>query len=375
MPPPSRFHSLDALRGVAALSVVCFHWPNMFYEGTTQRAGFDPALLPLYPVLRLFYDSGHLAVDLFFGLSGFIFFWLYAERVARKDVSAGRFFMLRFSRLYPLHAATLLLVLVAQVLYFHERGDYFVWGHIDLRHFVLHVFMSASVGLEQGLSFNGPVWSISIEAVLYALFFVVCAVRLHKPWILALLSLAGFFALWRLYPPIGRGVGSFFLGGCVYYAYLRIVAGRWHAEATWICLALAALSWGAALWFTYFPLPDTAPTLLQRVAWRFPVFVLFPLTILALALVETQRGSLGERLSFLGDISYSSYMLHFPLQLVVTLLFVQLGWGTGAFASPFGLLAFFGLLLACSWASYHYLEMPAQDYLRGLQAKRAVAAR
>jgi peptidoglycan/LPS O-acetylase OafA/YrhL len=368
MPPPQRFHSLDALRGVAALAVVCFHWPNMFYDGTAQRAGFSAGDLPLYRVLRIFYDSGHLAVDLFFGLSGFIFFWLYAERVARRDVSPGRFFMLRFSRLYPLHALTLLLVLAGQVLYLRERGDYFVWGHNDARHFAMHVAMASSVGLEQGLSFNAPVWSVSVEAVLYGLFFLVCAARLQRPWLLALLSLAGFFLLWRIYPPLGRGVGSFFLGGCLYFAYLRVVGSRWRKTATWTVAAVAAASWGAALWFTHSPLPEDAPSILQRVAWRFPVFVLFPATILSLALLETARGSLGRRVSFLGDISYSSYMLHFPLQLGLTLLFMQLGWGTGAFGTVAGLAAFFVLLIACSLASYRYLEMPAQAYLRNRRA-------
>src|SRR5207244_9707990 len=43
--------------------------------------------------------------------------------------------------------------------------------------------------------------------------------------------------------------------------------------------------------------------------------LLFPLTILTLAVWEARRGRLGRRLAFVGQISYSSYLLHFPLQM------------------------------------------------------------
>lgn len=99
-----RFRSLDALRGVAALSVVLWHWKHFFFVGYALPVDFDEAAQPLYSLLRVFYDFGWLAVDLFFLLSGFIFFRLYSQRIENRDISAARFSAHRFSRLYPLHS-------------------------------------------------------------------------------------------------------------------------------------------------------------------------------------------------------------------------------------------------------------------------------
>src|SRR6185436_12525906 len=109
---PGRMHSLDALRGIAALAVVFWHWPHFFYSGTTLAAGFDREAQPFYEVFKIFYRHGILAVDLFFLLSGFIFFWLYAKTISARRLTPREFFVLRVSRLYPLHLVTLLLVAI-----------------------------------------------------------------------------------------------------------------------------------------------------------------------------------------------------------------------------------------------------------------------
>ena len=90
-------------------------------------------------------------MDLFFALSGFIFFWLYAEAITERRVSAREFFVLRFSRLYPLHLATLLAVAAEQTLFLHLTGRYFVYGGNDGYHFLLNLGMASSWGFERGL--------------------------------------------------------------------------------------------------------------------------------------------------------------------------------------------------------------------------------
>uniref|UniRef100_UPI001C309864 hypothetical protein n=1 Tax=Stenotrophomonas sp. GbtcB23 TaxID=2824768 RepID=UPI001C309864 len=92
--------------------------------------------------------------------------------------------------------------------------------------------------------------------------------------------------------------------------------------------------------------------------------LLFPLTIVALALAETWRGTLGRRVSFIGHLSYSSYLLHFPLQLSFVSLVSVLGVDRGFFYSRASFLLFVGVLLPLCFASYYWLELPAQRYLR-----------
>jgi len=97
---------------------------------------------------------------------------------------------------------------------------------------------------------------------------------------------------------------------------------------------------------------------------KWPQVTLFPSIILLLALVETNRGSLGKKFAFLGDISYSSYLLHFPLQLFLMILILSLSIDQNVFLSSGMLVAFFSVLLPVSYASYHHFELPMQSFLR-----------
>jgi peptidoglycan/LPS O-acetylase OafA/YrhL len=69
--------------------------------------------------------------------------------------------------------------------------------------------------------------------------------------------------------------------------------------------------------------------------------VMFPLTILSLALLETRRGTLGRGFSVIGDISYSMYLLHFPLQLLMALLVIELRVDKSIYSSTLVLRALF----------------------------------
>ena len=171
---PSRFYSLDVLRGVAALSVVFWHWQGFFLPSNKQGASFSIQQQPMFEFFYVFYEKGYEAVNLFFCLSGFIFFWLYSERIAEKSLTNGPFAVLRLSRLYPLHFATLLFVAAGQFVYMRITKTYFVYPFNDTYDFFLNLFFASAWGLEKGNSFNSPVWSVSVEILLYAIFFVFC---------------------------------------------------------------------------------------------------------------------------------------------------------------------------------------------------------
>jgi len=372
-PLPSRFYSLDVLRGLAALCIVLWHWPIFFWTGTTPGMGPGTPLAmgmqPLFSIFFLPYRAGLYAVDLFFTLSGFIFFWQYARPIVERTVSAREFFVLRFSRLYPLHGLTLLLVVIGQALHQRLAGSPFVYQHNDAYHFVLNVLFASSWGVEQGYSWNAPAWSISVEVALYVLFFFVCRVvsrvlPLRLP-LLAGLAAVGFLVLTRVYPPLGRGLGSFYLGGCAYVVYARLVRGGAGTAVAQAVAAAALLLWAASLILTAGNVFWGLFGGLWRYAENFASIALFPLTVLALALVETQRGTFGKRVAMLGDLSYSSYLLHFPLQLWVTIGVVWLGLPKAVFLSPLSLLGFFALLLPTALLSYRCFERPAQRFIRG----------
>jgi peptidoglycan/LPS O-acetylase OafA/YrhL len=363
-----RLHSLDALRGVAALAVVFWHWQHFGLIGSVTQA-FEREQQPLYGLFRLFYDHGLLAVDLFFSLSGFIFFWLYSQRISTHGITPAQFFILRFSRLFPLHIATLLFVAIGQAIHIASHGHGYVYANTDVRHFVLNLFLISSVGLEKGASFNAPIWSVSVEGLLYLIFFAFCRLRLNRPRILLVASVIGFTVLHQVYSPVGRGVGSFFLGGFTYFVYTHVRSRADSRSVSVIVIGMTILLWVTTLSFMYLGSASDQHSLLWQLSGalppdRFAEIALFPMSILSLALFEARIALKVPALELLGSISYSSYLLHFPLQLVIALTLPAAGVGTEFFQSAASLILFFLLLISMSLASYRYLEMPAQLWIR-----------
>jgi peptidoglycan/LPS O-acetylase OafA/YrhL len=185
----SRLVYIDSLRGIASLAVaVFFHYRH--FSSLFQPGGAPPRSAPFYTLLRPLYNYGYLAVDVFFILSGFIFCHVYAESIRSRRVTAWKFFVHRFSRLYPLHFATLCVTGVLVYAFRHQTGRFPVYQYNGLQDFVLNVLFLQSGVLDRGMSFNGPSWSLSIEALLYFCFFVWACRSGRLRWIAAILLAA-----------------------------------------------------------------------------------------------------------------------------------------------------------------------------------------
>lgn len=123
----------------------------------------------------------------------------------------------------------------------------------------------------------------------------------------------------------------------------------------------------SALAFALLALTDLRETLLVPLA--------FAAMLLALAL---DNGPVARLLSTrplvgLGDASYATYLVHFPLLIVVKLVAVD----ADLQIAPLVLAAYLTVLLALSGGLYCWLEKPAQRWLNGrmpFAERRAVAA-
>ena len=371
-PIPKRFHSLDVLRGIAALSVVLWHWQHFFAPLNPRGVPLDLERQPFFPYLSFFYRHGYTAVELFFCLSGFVFVWLYSGPVARREMPFGRFAMLRLSRLYPLHLATLLIVAAGQQLFWRITTHYFVYPVNDAYHFILNLLFASSWGFQKAYSFNAPIWSVSVEIFLYAVFYVLCRYLRPRPAAMALATVCGGFLLDPL-RPLGQGLVFFFLGGLGFKAYeaiLRRNALRW---AAWCVPVLTLACWiGAARVAAWQP-PDAIAPAVRRFGddgFGIAIHLLFPLTVLSLALMETLRGSLGKRVAFIGDLTYSSYLLHFPLQLALATTVAACSIPPDVFYSRGLFVGFIAVLSMASYGSYRWFEVPVQRWIRKRYAGR-----
>ncbi|WP_293303672.1 acyltransferase family protein [Pedobacter sp. UBA5917] len=380
--PPKYFHTFDIIRGIAAVVVILNHWEFFYFEKSTWvKEGIDKTTLPFYTYLSAIYNHGVIAVDLFFLLSGFIFFWLYAERIAKGKMNFGKFMVFRISRLYPIHLVTLLSVAVLQWLMIKNTGHYFIVLFNDSYHFILNLLFMQSWGIEKGASFNGPSWSASVEAFLYLLFFFICYVRMqHNKWLLLLLMPVGIFIQYY-YSLIGKGMYSFFLGALVYYIYTWMLKENRNKKYLSSLIVFTILLWGilfAEYYFGYlrdifmkqylhlFPhkTPASAEIALGLVKNFIFRTLVSPCTILALALWETNKGGISKKWAAVGNCSYAMYMVHFSLQIAFVLIANTFHIDNHVFRSPITVLVFFLILVPLSLILYYYFEFPAQEKIR-----------
>lgn len=379
-----RLYSLDAFRGLAALTIIMWHWQHFFALSGQWQRGWQRDWQPFWSLLKPFYLEAWAAVDLFFALSGFVFFWLYGQAIREGKIAPGKFALLRFSRLYPLQLLTLLIITGLQAMFHGRTGAYFIFPADDWGRFVAHFFMVQQLAPPNVIqTFNGPSWTVSIEAGLYVLFFLICRLRLNGPRIALVVALAGIFLYdWNSF--IARGLMGFFLGGLAYYAVEKVRMGaharRWSQVICVAALALWALVFAEIL---YGPIHNALSRIADNVpdgwdyytdnaddifhvAW---IFSVVPLTIVALALSEAVLGLFGaayRRISFLGDISYSVYMLHFPLQTVCVLLALRFGLQPMDFMHDRVMLAFYAVVIGLASLSYFSYEKPMQGWIRTL---------
>jgi peptidoglycan/LPS O-acetylase OafA/YrhL len=340
---------LEVCRVLCAFSIVVYHYGHFFYDGLAPEK-YVASAVPT-GLLALF-NNGLFAVQVFWVISGYIFFWKYGESIYNRSVSASQFFVWRLSRLYPLHFVTLLVVAFMQVIYFSSHRTYFVYQQNDPQHFALQLFFALNWIGGQGLSFNGPIWSISVELYAYASFFF--ALRILRPSVLLCLTII--LATMSFNEPVTICICYFFAGGLLEQVIGRLPE-RHHPFAFWAALAVAV-------------------EILAGAFWGLPLNYLSVL-FLAVAIVATFSliDAIGldlSRLAPFGNLTYSSYLIHFPLQLAIVSIVDWLGIGRTAFLSPVVFISYTVTTFILAAAVYHAFEAPAQNAIRSYWSRGGI---
>jgi peptidoglycan/LPS O-acetylase OafA/YrhL len=354
--------SLTPLRGVAALWVVLFHF-----------CWYLPAIHPDRYTGAVY--KGYLAVDVFFVLSGFVITHVYRDGFAWR-VTGWRyrnFLKARVARLYPLHLTVLLLFVAAAIV--ERAATYAIRGSFEPMPLVGERSLSgllANFLMLQGLwarelSWNDPSWSISLEFLAYLLFPLV------------------FPVLWRMRPAGKTAIGGLLMiiGGWVayrtgdyfnqwngVYAILRclpeFIAGSLLYSAYQSGLFAAMLATDTA----FFTLILLLGALLHTAASDLAIILLFPLLILTAVLNKGRSTRLlnSTPLLWLGDISYSLYLLHWFVLFVVTEV-VRLTPGIKLASLPPGtslslMAAMIAVSLALASLSFRFIEVTGRRWLR-----------
>ncbi|KMO31054.1 hypothetical protein VQ03_27815 [Methylobacterium tarhaniae] len=373
-----RFEALDAGRGVCALAVAFFHMPLVH---------------PLKQ--QVWFPNLQFCVDVFFVLSGFVLLHAYGDRLGTGR-QVLRFGLMRVGRLWPLHAATLSLLVLLEALRLaylsHHAGPAvatppFGPGHRPVE-IVTHLLFLQNFRTFGDYSWNFPAWSIAVEfwasLVLAA---TVMAVGPRARLAFAGGAAAGALALWCLSPRtlfviqnwgIVRCLFDLFLG-CLAYTLrdaLRLPRPAATGAEAVACLALPALvllapagpvGYGASLVFAA-----------------------------AIALFSHQRGAVSDlaraRLpQCLGRWSFSIYLLHLPVIQVCTTVMHAIGQRTGlprtvivghdqyldVGSGPANLAVAAGLVavtVPLAALTYRFVERPSLAWFRRNDARLAASA-
>src|ERR1044071_6303395 len=178
-PTKKFFEGLEALRGIAALTVVFLHIEVIYFRDQWANPANDRLLFH-------FFRNGYLMVDLFFVLSGFVICHNYFSKIScLRDVL--RFMFLRFGRLYPLHLFFLLIFFGMEIVKYIGQQRF---GFVANQHpaftengsfaFVANIFLVQPFFPSANLSFNAPSWSIGIEFYTYLIFATVVLIAPGK---------------------------------------------------------------------------------------------------------------------------------------------------------------------------------------------------
>jgi len=336
---------IDGVRGIAAVAVLLYHY-GFFYSGHE-----NPPKQPLYAPLQKLYAYGYLSVELFWTISGFVFAVAYYNR---SRTTGYQFFVARFSRLYPLHFATLVIVAVLQIISLNCLGELKASKEtLSGFEFFRQLFMASSWGLDNRTGFNAPIWSVSIEILVYLLFFILLRVIFRYGIAIPLLLVGAAIS------PMLAGEKGHDLLYCIAFFFSGVTINILHRKTPKLALLVAALLIGLSI--VAFAFLD------ER---RHQMLCLFPASVAILAHLDVIRGhklppKVKKALKWLGDSSYAIYLLHFPLIIIIIMIIDAAGADRVYIVSQWWLLAIWmAAIIISARLTYVYFEMPAQAYLR-----------
>ncbi len=350
--------ALTGIRGVASVWVVIHHfWKEWLI------------LLPSITYIELPFTRGHLAVDLFFMLSGFILSYVYSNGDGKFGLPEyGKFIWFRFARIYPTHLASLgamvFLVLCAQLFHVKTTGLN-PWSHLPFQLTLTQVW--PFVPGEQGGEWVGASWSISAEWFAYIFLFPLVVFFQRRRWHSWVSLALGYsvLGLWifcsgplchYLFVSINllKAICEFIIGGFFFSIYLN---RDWITRASQQYASVIAVILITLICFTRFP--DH---------WQeLSTLLFFPLLLIGLTSEQSWAGWFLSTpwILWSGKISYALYLSHGVALRVLKIILPWEHFAHSGLALRLLVIAIDSITILVFAVVLHYLvEVPARNYLR-----------
>ncbi len=331
------FRSLDLLRGLAAVAVALGHF--FLYFGILADAAEVAAVV---------------AVEVFFVLSGFVLApQLHRCLASGEWHDAGTFVARRWMRTVPAYFAALVLITI-------------MLGYVGSPEFLRYLlYVQNFSGQMVGDDYYPVAWSLSVEEWFYVVFVLVILAAGALPlgarrlWVVAAVFVLAIILLRCLVAPSHDWGGE--VRRVVIYRLDAIGAGvllyllyqRVGARLAAVPVALMFAAWLAALLASALSLQVAHVHILWRESYFLAVALFGSVSILAMIRLERTLAAppVQAGAKFLASISYSTYLFHIPLLLLVTRLCRD--YPTWA-----QLLIYLGVTAGFAWIFYTQVERP-----------------
>ena len=341
---------------------------------------------------------------LFFIISGYVI----TESLKRDHFLRTRFFVKRFFRLYPALIVYVAICVAMNEFFGHEAG--MPLGYVPTTEMLLQSSYVLT-GVQQIVISSGKsvpflysqMWSLSVEDLFYVVYGLSAGIMFHfggaKRVGLASLALVAVIVLirliltnpywsFRLPETDGSGFGQTLIDVSNITVTVLVDA---KAEFILCGVAIATLgsklrallpNWAGAVLVALPLIPIAAcgtpnsyhNTFRLALYGYIPMYLCFGLAAAHAAKSHSPLGLIGRLLARLGDISYSTYLVHIPVSALFSILLWRIdpGWNARAPLTFYAVLfvGYIPVSIALASLSYRCLERPIINAGRGLLKRR-----
>lgn len=369
-----RFKYVEGLRALACLTVVFNHaiaesYPSAYHVSIPENLS----------LLRLWFAFGHHAVTAFIVISGFCLGLPAASQQFKREIGWGTFMVRRIARILPPYYAALIISLIIAWAFFPSPVGihYDFSAHPRSLDILSHVLILQNiVGTGQ---INYSLWSIATELHIYAGFpLLVKVLSKRGGWFLALLGVLISFALSFLVLETRLSRAYVHLAG----AFIVGVGASWVVSDDHnhnFTNLLRKISKPVAIGVMTLVVASTI--ILPRSLYKpfiLPHDFLVMIGIGAVLIWCASISGFGRKLLelkplvWLGERSYSLYLLHVPIQAALLKVAINSLDLTHTERLVFSLTVGFGILLGLTWVFHRFVEIPAMALSRGVAQHRLV---
>jgi peptidoglycan/LPS O-acetylase OafA/YrhL len=342
-------NSIQLLRGIAALAVVLHH------TGGYVKRYFEPTVF-----LGDYFSIGFGGVDLFFVISGFIIHFT-SKKYLNNSSKLSEYLKKRFVRVFPIHWLILTLLFVSGwfiTAVFHKNIFSIGYPHTIIAYLQTYTLFPLHFAI------NPVTWTLS-----YELFFYLC---------FALLIISK--RLWFI--PMG------ILGVSGYQIYQNYLANGGEATLTYFNFIFSSYNFEFMIGFLIFQFYDTLKlsnltAILLLIIGLF-IFIKFgyevsdfdnykrllifgiPSGMIVLAMLSLEKNQMLSIPYFwilLGDASYTLYLIHFPMMLLMNKLPQMLGYALDAAQEVYYSYLIVITIIICSILVHKYIEKPLSKFV------------